>query len=433
MALLQDLKYGIRLLLKAPLATFVMLLILGVGIGANTGIFSLVNALYWKPINIDHPDEIVKVFAKGRHAFGAGFSYPEYLSFRDHNTSFSSLAAESTVAQLHLVSQGEALEARGAFVSANYFSTLGVKPLMGRFFLPEEDLVPDRNPVVVVSAEMWKSRFGNDREIIGRRITLNRVELEIVGVAPPSFAGVHAGTPEELWMPSMMLHVHGYGGCDQGVECRVFDDLIGRLVPGRRRAEAEDEFSRIVMWSATDWPKNYRPRQIAMFSVTGIDPDERPYFSAQMSLLMGVAAVLLLVSCANLAGLLLARSVVRSREIAVRLSIGASRVRITRQLLTENLLLSLGGCVLGLGLSLWARNALLSFYNLDSEGFRHSYDLHLDWRVLGFSFAISILTGLLFGLAPAMQATRLDLVTQLKEGSVLASAGRGGRLRQGLV
>src|SRR5690349_3688428 len=134
MAILQDVKYGIRLLLKAPFATFVMLLILGVGIGANTGIFSLVNALYWKPIAVGHPDEIVKVFARGRHAFGAGFSYPEYLSFRDHNMSFSSLAAESTVAQLHLVSQGEALEARGAFVTANYFSILGVKPLIGRFF-----------------------------------------------------------------------------------------------------------------------------------------------------------------------------------------------------------------------------------------------------------------------------------------------------------
>lgn len=433
MAVLQDVKYGIRLLLKAPFATFVMLLILGVGIGANTGIFSLVNALYWKPINVDHPDEIVKVFAKGRHGFGAGFSYPEYLSFRDHNASFTALAAESTVAQLHLVSQGEALEARGAFVTANYFSILGVKPLLGRSFLPEEDQVPDRNPVAVVSAAMWKGRFRKDPGIIGRRITVNRVELEIVGVAPPSFGGVHSGTPEELWMPSMMLHVHGYGGCAQGVECRVFDDLIGRLAPGQRRAEAEDEFSRIVMWSAADWPKNYPRRKIAMFSVTGIDPDERPYLTAQMSLLMGVAAVLLLVSCANLAGVLLARSVARSREIAVRLSIGASRARIARQLLTENLLLSAAGCALGLGLSLWTRNALLAFYNVDSEGFRHSYNLHLDWRVLGFSFAISILTGVLFGLAPALQSTRLDLITQLKEGSGLRSAGRGGRLRQALV
>ena len=433
MTIVHDLQYGVRILLKSPLATLVMLLILGVGIGANTAIFSLVNALYWKPIDVDHPDQIVKVFAKGRHAYGAGFSYPEYISFRNHNTSFVSLAAESTVAQLHLVLQGEALEARGAFVSANYFSTLGVRPLIGRFFMPEEDLVPDRDPVAVISAELWKNRFGSDTQIVGRRITVNRAELQIVGVAPPGFGGVHAGTPEELWMPSMMLHLHGYGGCAQQVECRVFDDLIGQLASGRRRAEAEDELSRIVVWSAADWPKNYPPRQIGVFPMMGVDPDERPYFAAQMRLLMAVAAVLLVVSCANLAGLLLARSVTRGREIAVRLSIGASRARITRQLLTENLLLSFTGCALGLGFSLWGRNALESFYNVDSEGFQHLYDLRLDWRVFAFSLAVSIFTAILFGLAPALQATRLDLITQLKEGSGSGAASRSGRFRQALV
>jgi len=433
MTIFHDVQYGVRLLLKFPFATLVMLLILGVGIGANTAIFSLVDALYWKPINVERPHEIVKVLAKGRYAFGAGFSYPEYISLRDHNTSFSSLAAEATVAQLHVISQGEALEARGAFVSANYFSTLGVKPLVGRFFSTEEDLVPDRDPVVVISAEIWKNRFGNDPKIVGRRITINRVELQIIGVAPPSFGGTHAGTPDDLWMPSMMLHVHGYGGCEAQVECRVFDGLIGRLVPGRRRAEAEDELSRIVVWSATDWPKNYPLRQISAFSVMGIDPDERAYFAAQMQLLMGAAAVLLLVSCANLAGLLLARGVARGREVAVRLSIGASRLRITRQLLTENLLLALIGSALGLAFSLWGSNALAGFYNVDSEGFRHFYDLHLDWRVLGFSVSVSVLTGLLFGLAPAVQATRLNLIAQLKEGAGSAAASGGGRLRQALV
>src|SRR5690349_3584263 len=221
MTILHDLQYAIRLLRKSPLVTVVMLLILGVGIGANTAIFTLVNALYWKPIHVEHADEIVKVFAKGRVAFGAGFSYPEYLAFRDHNSSFSSLAAESTVAQLHLVSEGEAVEARGAFVSTNYFPSLGVKPLLGRFFLPDEDQVPDRDPVVVISAQMWKRHFGSDPAAIGRRILINRVELQIVGVAPPSFSGVHVGTPEELWLPSMMMHVHGYGGCEPHVEGRV--------------------------------------------------------------------------------------------------------------------------------------------------------------------------------------------------------------------
>lgn len=433
MGILQDIQYGVRLFLKSPLATLVMLLILSVGIGTNTAIISLVNALYWKPINVARPGQLVKVFAKGRYAYAAGFSYPEYTSFRDHNTSFSSLAAESNVAQLHVLLEGQALEARGAFVSANYFPTLGVKPSIGRFFLPEEDLVPDRDPVAVISAAMWKNRFGSDPAIVGRRITVNRVELQIVGVAPPGFGGVHAGTPEELWMPSMLLHLHGYDGCAPHVECRVFDDLIGRLAEGRRPADAKDELSRTVVWSAADWPKNNPSRQIATFRLTGVDPDERPYLADQMRLLMGVAAVLLLVSCANLAGLLLARSVARGREIAVRLSIGASRARITRQLLTENLLLSFAGCFFGLGFSAWARNALAGFYNVDSEGFRHLYDLRLDWRVLAFAFALSILTCALFGLAPALQATRLDLIMKLKEGSGSVGTPRGGRLRKALV
>ena len=433
MTILHDLQYAMRLFRKSSLVTVVMLLILGVGIGANTAIFTLVNALYFKPLNVEHPDEIVKVFAKGRVAYGAGFSYPEYLALRDHNSSFSSLAAESTVAQLHLVSEGKTMEARGAFVSANYFPSLDVKPLLGRFFLPEEDLVPDRDPVVVIGAQMWKRQFGGDPTAIGRRITINRVELQIVGVAPPSFSGVHAGTPEELWLPSMMMHVHGYGGCQPNVECRVFDDLIGRLYPGRRRADVQDELARTVVWSASDWPKNFRSRQIGVFPVTGIDPDERPLFDAQMRLLMGVAFLLLLISCANLAGLLLARSVARAREIALRLSIGASRARITRQLLTENLLLSLAGCVLGLAFSFWGRNLLAGFYNVDSEGYRHLYDLRIDWRVLGFSFAMSLLTGVLFGLAPALQAARVDLIAQIKEGAGAAGSPHGGRFRQALV
>ena len=433
MTMVQDVRYGIRLLLKSPFTTLVMLLILGTGIGANTAIFSLVNAMYFKPISVEHPDQVVKVFAKGRHGYGAGFSYPEYISLRDHNRAFSSLAAESSVAQLHIVSGDSAWETRGAFVSGNYFSLLGVTPLAGRFFLPAEDLVADRDPVVVISAEAWKNHFANDPHIVGRRITINRFELEIVGVAPKSFGGAHAGTPEQLWMPSMMMRVHGYGGCNPGVECRVFDDLIGRLAPGHHRADAEDELSRIVVWSASDWPKNFHSRQIASFPVLGVDPDERPYFAAQMRLLMSVAAVLLLVSCANVAGLLLARSVARGREIAVRLSIGASRARVTRQLLTENLLLALASCALGLAFSWWGRNTLAGFYNVDSEGFRHLYDLGLDGRVLGFSFLLTILTGVLFGLAPALQGTRLNLIAQLKQGAVFTLAPRSGQLRHGLV
>ncbi|HVH89646.1 MAG TPA: ABC transporter permease [Terriglobales bacterium] len=435
MTLFQDARYGMRTLLKSPGTTVVMLLILGVGIGANTAIFSFVNALYLKPPAVDDPDAVVKVFARGPHGhFGAGFSYPEYESLRDHNSSLGALAAETRLAQLHVRFASEAREMPGAFVSANYFSTLGIRPLRGRFFLPEEDAVADRNPVAVISAELWKSQFHNDAAVIGRSINVNQVELQIVGITPADFQGVHAGNPQQLWIPLMMLHAARYfGTCPHAFDCTVIDDLIGRLAPGYRRRDAQDELDRIVVWSASDWPASAGRRELVTFSVTGVDPDERADFTAQMSLLMCVAIVLLLVSCANLAGLFLARSLSRAREIAVRLSIGASRSRVVRQLVTESMLISSLSCALGLAFSLWAKNRLASFYNVDSEGFRHLYDLRLDWRVLAFSFAVTVITGILFGLLPAMRATRQDLVTQLKENAGAAGSQTRGWFRQGLV
>lgn len=435
MNLLQDVRYGARVLLKSPGTTLVMLLILGVGIGANTAIFSFVDALFLKPLAVDQPDAVVKVFAKGPGGhYGAGFSYPEYASLRDHNSSFSALAAETLIAQIHTVFAGESAELRGAFVSANYFSTLGAKPLVGRFFLPEEDAVPDRDAVAVISAELWNRKFNADPGVVGRTIAVNRVAFQIIGVAPLGFAGVHAGNPQQLWLPLMMLHAaHWFGACPHEYDCSVIDDLVGRVAPGRTWRDADDELRRIVVWSATDWPASAGRRQTVTFPAIGVDPDRRADFSAQMRLLMGVATVLLLVSCANLAGFFLARSLSRSKEIAVRLSIGASRSRVARQLLTESMLLSLLSCALGVAFSLWGRNALASFYNVDSEGFRHLFDLSLDWRVLAFSFAMAVLTGLLFGLVPAMRATRQDLVTQLKEGAGAVGPQTSGWLRQGLV
>jgi predicted permease len=435
MNLLQDLRYGARVLTKSPGTTLVMVLILGVGIGANTAIFSFVDALFLKPLAVDHSDALVKVFAKGPGGhYGAGFSYPEYATLRDHDSSFSALAAETLIAQLHAVFAGESAELRGAFVSANYFSALGAKPLLGRFFLPEEEAVPDRDAVAVISAELWKRRFNSDPGVVGRTITVNRVAFQIIGVAAVGFAGVHVGNPQQLWLPLMMLHAaHWFGTCPHEYDCSVIDDLIGQLAAGRTRRDADDEMSRIVVWSATDWPVSAGRRQIATFPAVGVDPDNRADFSAQMRLLMCVATVLLVVSCANLAGLFLARSLSRSKEIAVRLSIGASRSRVARQLMTESMLLSLVSGVLGVAFSLWGRNALAGFYNVDSEGFPHLFDLSLDWRVLLFSIAVAVLTGLFFGLMPAMRATRQDLVTQLKEGAGAAGSQTSGWLRQGLV
>jgi predicted permease len=433
--ILQDVRYAVRVLLATPLTTLTMLLILGVGIGANTAIFSFVNALFLKPPALEHPAELVKVFAKGPSGhYGAGFSYPEFASLRADATSLSALAAETQIAQTHVLFADDAREMRSAFVSENYFSVLGIHPLLGRFFLPEEDSVPDRDAVAVIGAEMWLNQFHADPNVIGSTISINQAPFRIVGVAPRGFQGVHAGYPQQLWMPLMMLHAaRFFGGCPHAYDCSIIDDLVGRLGQGRSGSEAQDELSRIVDWSASDWPPSQGKRQVAVFSAIGLDPDVRADYATQMRLMMGVAAVLLLVSCANLAGLFLARSLARGKEIGVRLALGASRARVMRQLMTESLLLSLASCVVGVAFSLWGRSALASFYNVDSEGFRHVFDLRLDWRVLAFSFAVALLTGLLFGLVPAARATRQNLIVQLKEGAGAAGSHSGGWLRQGLV
>lgn len=423
--LLQDVGYGIRILGKTPGATLTILVLLAVGIGANTAIFSFVDALYLKPLPVTQPEQVVGIYAKGHVSYNAGFSYPEYISLRDHNSSFSSLAADSVVAQLHLLIQGDAKEERGAFVTANYFPVLGVRPLLGRFFLPDEDRAPDRNPVVVIGYELWKSQFAADPAALGREFLVNGTAFKIVGVAPPGFRGFHPGNPEELWMPTMMLRAAGYLFSPETFNGTIFDELIGRLAPGISRTAAQDELKRIVVWSATDWPASEGTREIFALSATGVSPDEKVDLRPQMQLIMASAAGLLLIACANLAGLFLARNVARQKEIAIRLSLGAGRARIARQLMTESLLLSWAGCVLGLPVSLWARNLLASYYTTDSEGFVHAYDLTLDWRVLLFSIALATATGLLFGLGPALRATHQDLIMQIKgSGSGLEMRGR---------
>ena len=428
---LQDLRYGIRILSKTPGSTLAVLLLLAVGIGANTAVFSFVNALFFKPLRVANAGQLVGIYAKGHVAYRAGFSYPEYISLRDHNHSFSSLAADSVIAQLHLLIDGDANEARGAFVTANYFSVLGVHPSLGRFFLPEEDQAPDRNPVVVLSDELWRSRFGGSPDALGREFTVNGIAFKIIGVAPPEFHGFHPGNPEQLWMPTMMLRAAGYLFSPSTFNGTILDELIGRLAPGVSREDAQDEFRRIVIWSATDWPPSEGTRQIFAFPATGVNPDEKAQLSAQMRLIMASAAALLLIACANLAGLFLARNAARRQEIGIRLSIGAGKQRIVRQLMTESLLLSLTGCLMALPVSLLARNFLAGYYSMDSEGFVHIYDLALDWRVLLFCVGLGTATGLLFGLGPALRATHGDLITQIKGSS--SSLAMKGRWRQILV
>jgi predicted permease len=416
----QDIRFGWRMLARSPGFTAVAVLTLALGIGANTAIFSYVDALFLKPLAVSKPEELVRVYAKGPSGhYGADFSYPEFARMRDRNSSFAALSVEAERPQLHLVTGGDSEEIRGEFVSSNYFGLLGVQPRLGRGFLPEEDAVPGRDAVTVISDALWKARFNGDPAVLGRDIRINGISFKVIGVAPPEFYGDLKGLPVEVWIPAMMFGAAGYGCYDRSYNCALFDGMIGRLAPGQTAAHAQAEASSTMVWSATNWPEKPSRRQIALTPANGESPDDEAGDAAQMHLLMTVTASLLLIACANLAGLLLARGVTRRREIAVRLSIGARRSRIVRQLLTESLLLASLGGLAGLGVSFEAKRLLSTFYATDSEGFPHLYDLSFDWRVAVYSIALALFTGTIFGLVPALRASRQDLVTELKEGGAI--------------
>lgn len=424
--LFQDLRYALRQIKKSPGFAAVAIVTLAIGIGTNTAVFSFVDALYLKPLAVPEPDRLVRIYAKGPSGhYGAGFSYPEFAVLRDHNSSFAALSVETQIAQLHMVTDGDWEEIRGELVSGNYFDILGVRPALGRTFSPGEDTVANRDAVAVISDRLWKSHFQRDPAVVGRELRINGVLLKVIGVAPPEFDGDLTGMPVEVWIPAMMHGALGHGCADGSYDCSLFDAMLGKLAVGQTPVNAEAEVRSRIVWSAKDWPERPSRRQAVLTSANGESPDDRADHVGQMRMLLAVTASLLLIACVNLAGLLLARGVTRRRELAVRLSIGAKRSRVIRQLLTESLLLASLGGVGGLTLSLGAKQILSKFYASDSEGFQHLYDLSLDWRVLLYSTALAVITGALFGLVPAIRASRLDLVTELKEGGIAGPHARG--------
>jgi len=416
--LLRDLQYARRTLAKSPGFTIVSLLTLAIGVGANTAIFSLVDAALLKPLPYPDADRIVRVLEKPPGFPRNGISTMTFLDWQRQNTVFDYMAADAG-GGVTLTGSGEPVQLRSSLVSAHYFDIFGIKTLLGRTFAPDEDQ-RGKERVAVLSHVLWASQFGADPKLVGKTIRLDGQPYIVIGVLPEGSAFDRAFN--QIWMPlafqpeNMTRNFHWFGS-------------FAKLKPGVTLEKARAQMDAIGARIAQDYPDSNKGWGVVVerFSDVIVDSDLR----RSLYVLLAAVGMVLLIGCANLANLTLSRGAAREREVAVRSALGAGRQRLVRQFLTENVLLSLAGGLLGLGVgyaTLAALKAALPPYSLPRE-----VNVTMDGRVLLFALAISALTGILFGLAPALGATRTNLVVSLKEGARGTIGGTRHRLRGALV
>ena len=413
-SLAQDLRFAARTFLRAPGFTVIAVVTIGLGIAANVGVFSFVDAIFLKALPAKDAGRLVRVYGTEPKNDDRFFSYSEYANLRDHATTLSQLVAHYSTAPLYVNANGQNGEVQGAVVSANYFPTLGIAPRVGRFFAPQEDSAPDRDAVAVIGSGLWRRWFGSDPDIVGKTMRINSRTFQIVGVAPEDFRGVNVGiSANELWIPAMMLGV-GYRWCDAFQNGCTTLEIMGRLQDGASAQQASAELAALTGRYAASHPGADVSQGAWAMPATGARIGQQRNMGQIAKLLTLAASALLLIACINLAGLLIARGATRTKEIAMRLSLGAARRRIVQQLLTESFLLASLGGVVGVVLSMWVGQMLAGFYTVDEEGYRSFLDVNPDPRTIAYAVALSLLTGVLFGILPAFQTSRQDSAPALK-------------------
>jgi predicted permease len=443
-SLLRNFLYALRGMRKAPGFAVVAIATLALGIGVNATIFSLVNSLLFRPLAVERPGELVNVYGQSTELSGYdGVSYPNYLDYRAETQTLSGLVAHTNFFA-NLAIEGSSELVVGEVVSENFFDVLGVRPPLGRGFGAEEATGPGGAAVAVLGHAFWQSRFGGASDVIGRTFRMNGIVYTVVGVAPERFGGMFPAAQAQLWVPLAMVdHVEPMGShrsTSTVASASLLDSrgrhfiwLKGRMKPGATTAQVAAEFDAIAARLAGAYPEFNERERVAVLATKGvaINPDFDGTLAPAAFVLLAAVGLVLLVACANLANMMLARAASRRREMAVRAAIGASRGRLLAQVMTESMTVALAGGAAGLLLARWLTGAVARFR--PPLPLELSFDIAPDWRVVLFTFAAAVATGVAFGIVPALRASRPDLVRGLKDAAGDAGGRRRIELRDALV
>ena len=428
--LIADIRYSFRSLLKNPGLTLAAILSLGLGIGANTTIFTWVQAVLFRPIPLAADPSSIRIAAmQNREGQSRSWSYPNFVDFRDRTKMLDIVGQDDQTFNIAVDQTAE--RAWGALVSGNYFEVMGIRPAAGRFFTAKDDVTPGGHPVAVLSYANWQRRFAGDPAVIGKQVTINNTPITIIGVAPEGFIGSFLGVSSAAWVP-MAMQKEMMGGDRMNQRGNGWFQSIVRLKPGVSAEQAQAEASSIMAQLEQEYPDFNEGRRLRIVQTWEAPFGAGTVLAPLLGVLSVLVALVLVIACANVANLLLSKAVSRRREVAVRLSLGASRTRLIRQLLTESFMLAAFAGIIGAVMAYWTMDVIMAF--VPPVDMPIDLGLRMDTTTLLFALGVSMVTGLVFGLAPALQASSNQTINALKEEGRSGSGGRTtGRLRNALV